>query len=200
MTAATYVTVVAPTKIVEVNEIPGAGERLAAMIFFPFDFVLRGVFSYPYGRPGEEAVYCPITIDASTGTRSFYHRMRRYVFDDESGVFIPGSMSIGTTLGEFLAQAAGISNDEVVKRTGLVGPNFISMDKPTILGSIGKEFSKPFYLYQNFMVWSWAPYWYYYMAIVNTIVRVTGGVVVAIFQYMSDLNLYGISVVEGEVV
>jgi hypothetical protein len=68
------------------------------------------------------------------------------------------------------------------------------------LGSIFKEFSKPFYLYQNFMVWSWAPYWYYYMAIVNTIVRVAGGTVVAIFQYMSDLKLYGISVMEGEVV
>jgi hypothetical protein len=200
LTSATHVTVVAPIKVVEVNEIPGAGEKLAAMLWVPFDFVLRGVFSYPYGRPGEEAVYCHITIDANTGTRSFYHRMRRYVFDNESGVFIPGTMSIGTTLGDFVAQAGGLSNDEVVKRNGLVGPNFIAMEKPTILGSIYKEFSKPFYLYQNFMVWSWAPYWYYYMAIINTIVRVTGAIVVAVFQYMSDLNLYRISVVEGEVV
>jgi magnesium-transporting ATPase (P-type) len=42
-----------------------------------------------------------------------------------------------------------------------------------------------------------APYWYYYMAIVNTVVRITGGLVVAVFQYMSDMSLYQLVVTEG---
>ena len=37
------------------------------------------------------------------------------------------------------------------------------------------------------------------MAIVNTCVRVTGGLVVAIFQYMSDINLYRLMVTDGTV-
>jgi hypothetical protein len=73
------------------------------------------------------------------------------------------------------------------------------MQKPTVFGLIYKEFSKAFYLYQAFMVWTWAPYWYYYMAIVNTVVRVTGGIVVAVFQYISDSVLYQLTNVEGEV-
>lgn len=35
------------------------------------------------------------------------------------------------------------------------------------------------------------------MAIVQTVVRVTGGMVVAIFQYMGDMNLYKLMVVDG---
>lgn len=42
-----------------------------------------------------------------------------------------------------------------------------------------------------------APFWYYYMAIVNTVVRLTGGFVVAFFQYGSDLDLYRLMVMEG---
>ena len=35
------------------------------------------------------------------------------------------------------------------------------------------------------------------MAIVQTVVRVTGGMVVAIFQYMADRDLYRLMVVDG---
>jgi hypothetical protein len=48
-------------------------------------------------------------------------------------------------------------------------------------------------------VWTWAPYWYYYMAIVNSVVRLSGGIVVGVFQYLSDSKLHQISHVEGEV-
>ena len=37
------------------------------------------------------------------------------------------------------------------------------------------------------------------MAIVNTFVRITGGLVVSIFQYMSDINLYRLMVTDGSV-
>jgi magnesium-transporting ATPase (P-type) len=35
------------------------------------------------------------------------------------------------------------------------------------------------------------------MAIVNTVVRITGGLVVALFQYTSDMSLYQLVVTEG---
>ena len=125
--------------------------------------------------------------------------------DEENGsvappIFVPGTIQVGERLGDFLNQSQGLSTDEVVQRTAKVGPNIVPMDRPTILGSIRKEFGKAFYLYQNFMVWTWAPYWYYYMAIVNTVVRVTGGIVVGVFQYLSDSVLYKISHVGGEAV
>jgi hypothetical protein len=37
------------------------------------------------------------------------------------------------------------------------------------------------------------------MAIVNSVIRLTGGIVVAVFQYMSDKNLYQLMSMEGTV-
>jgi hypothetical protein len=108
--------------------------------------------------------------------------------------------SVGTSLGEFLAQDGGLSNEEVLKRTSLLGPNIIPIDRPTVYGSVMKEFNKPFYLYLNFMVWTWFPYWYYYMGIVNSCARLVSGLVVALFQHNSDsVLLYRLALVEGEV-
>lgn len=130
------------------------------------------------------------------------------------------------TIGRWLDRSylyEGLSHEEASIRRGIVGPNVLDLKKPTILMSIANEFSKPFYLYQNFLVWTWgksitlivlesillllaqtlcnrsAPYWYYYMAIVNTVVRITGGLVVALFQYMSDKSLYQLVITEGTV-
>jgi hypothetical protein len=47
----------------------------------------------------------------------------------------------------------GLTAEESTRRLGVVGPNILDLKKPTVIGSIMKEFSKPFYLYQNFMVW-----------------------------------------------
>lgn len=46
---------------------------------------------------------------------------------------------------------------------------------------------------------SWVPLWYYYMAIVQTVVRLGGGLIVAIFHYMSDVDLYRLMVIKGSV-
>lgn len=196
---ATHVAVVAPIKSIEVTEVSSLVGRTASMAWAPFDFVLRVIFSHPYDRPGLETIFCPIENDPQTNTRSILHRMRRYVYSEETSGFIPCMFCVGTTLGDLLDQCGGLSTDEVILRRGKSGPNVIALLKPTILGSIYKEFSKTFYLYQNFMVWSWANFFYYYMAIVNTFVRVSGGLVVAYFQYVSDSVLFQLSHVEGDV-
>lgn len=181
----------------------------------PVDFCLRSLFSYPHSRAGYETVFCPVTTDAVTGKRGLYFRLRRYVYapstktsngnaeevDDSPDnclmSFQQGKVDVGVTLGDFLNQAHGLTLEEARDRYGLSGPNSIPIKKPTVLGCILQEFSQPFYVYQNFMVWTWAPFWYYYMAIVNTFVRVTGGIVVGVFKYLSDSVLYKLSAVEG---
>ena len=194
---ATHVAIEAPTKAVEVVTAPGLGTQISSIVCAPFHCVLRLYFSYPYGRHGLVTTFCEIENDLLN--RSFYHRMRRYIYDEQCGGFIPGVMTVGLTIGDFLSQADGLSNDEVIKRRGLAGPNIIKVNAPTLRGSIVNEFSKVFYLYQNFMVWTWAPYWYYYMAIVNTFVRVCSGIVVAVVSYKSDSVLYKLARVEGDI-
>jgi hypothetical protein len=169
------------------------------MAWAPVDCVFRAIFSYQYDRPGMETMLCPVEKDDQTGTLSILHRMRRYVYDEESSGFVPCIMSVGTTLGGMLDQIEGLSLSEADLRRRRQGPNVIPMSKPTILGSIQKEFSKTYYLYQNFMVWSWANFFYYYMAVVNTFVRLMGALIVTYFMYLSDCALYQLSIVEGDV-
>jgi hypothetical protein len=140
-----------------------------------------------------------VEIDGVTGTRSILHRMRRYVYDDETEGFVPGVFSVGTTIGDLIDQKGGLSLDIALERRGLAGPNVIPLERPTILGSIYKEFCKTFYIYQSYMVWTWFNFFYYDMALVNTGVRLTGGLVVAYFQYVSDSVLHQLSYVHGDV-
>ena len=65
-----------------------------------------------------------------------------------------------STIGSWVSKdkmQQGLSAHEATRRLGVVGPNILDLKKPTILGSIVREFSKPFYLYQNFMVWYVCP-------------------------------------------
>ena len=97
---------------------------------------------------------------AKTSSKYFNFRMRRYIYDDSSKKYIPGCCSVtqDTTIGQWLDKSYlhnGLTSDESSKRLGIVGPNVLDLKKPTLFGSIKNEFSKPFYLYQNFMVWTW---------------------------------------------
>jgi hypothetical protein len=65
------------------------------------------------------------------------------------------------------------------------------------VGSLYKEFSKNFYLYQNFCIWAYANYDYWYIALVYTVCRFAGAFVVVYFQHRSDSILYNLSHVQG---
>jgi hypothetical protein len=70
----------------------------------------------------------------------------------------PGCMDItkDATIGKWLNKKSmiqGLSMSESTWRLGIVGENVLHMEKPTVVGCILKEFSKGFYLYQNYMVW-----------------------------------------------
>ncbi len=149
-----------------------------------FTTVLSFLFSDASQRgkgSSTSVTFCRVRIDKKTGTRYFYFRFRRFVYDAASYKFMYGSWDVqegqpiaggsngsyygedaqpgrSVTIGEWLDSSylhQGLCNDEAVKRRGIVGPNVLELKKPTVIGSIYNEFSKPFYLYQTFMVWTW---------------------------------------------
>ena len=167
------------------------GEIITNVVWYPFDCFYRMIFSYPTSEKNYETLYCKVYKDRyNCNNNYFYCRMGRYSYSDIHSKYIPGTFNIGNTIGDYIKQHNGLSIDEANSRLQLVGPNIIPMDKPTLLNELYKEFSKSYYVYQNFMMWTWFPYWFYYMGIVNTTVRLVGGCIVATFQYRSNSTLY----------
>lgn len=200
---ATRVAVVAPVKKVELSNATELKASFAAsfvrLFWYPFDFLFRLLFSYPSLKPGFQTYYCKVDA-AENSFRSFYCQMGRYVYNASEKKYIPGTMHVGTTVGDFLSKKTGLTTEQANDNYNLVGPNIIPIEKPTIYKCIVKEFSKTFYVYQNFLVWSWFPYWYYFMAIINTFLRLTGGLIGATSQYLSESVSYKLSSDEGQVV
>ncbi len=147
--------------------------------------------------PGK-TIYVPVETDED-GTRFFFFRYSRYNYDPDQDRFTPGVLSTGNYLGDFIDESNGLTEAEVIRRRGVVGPNALRLVKPNLFRCIYQEFCKPFYTYQYFMVWTWFPYWYYYMALVDTFVITTGGLTVASFRYRQDRTLYKLSEMHGEV-
>jgi len=169
------------------------------VLFCGVNFIMSILFN-DVNRPAVPGTYdyCRVDVD-DDGNRSFYFRLRLYVYDSENELFVPGSVHVGGTIGQIIESKHGLTAHEVHLRRNTVGPNYIRMRKPNFFVELFKEFNKPFYVYQNYLVWTWVPLWYYHMAIVETIVRLAGGVVVAFFQYRNMMNLYRISNVTGDV-
>ena len=168
LSQATHVAVIAPTKKVEVAATTNTshwGDIFWRLMCFPCDIFLRILFSYNGAEPGFELIYCKVDT-TDTSVPSFFCRMGRYVYNVEQDKFIPGAMEVGKTIGDLISCRSGLSSEQANINYQLVGPNIIPITKPTVLGSLYKEFSKTFYVYQNFMVWSWFPYYNYTMALI----------------------------------
>jgi hypothetical protein len=142
--------------------------------------------------------YCVVKTDLD-GTSFFVFNFRRYNYNEQLCKFVPGRWETVRKIADIDNLRGGLSRKEVGTRRALVGPNIIEMHEPSLLRTLSSEFSKPFYTYQNYMVWSWVPLWYYYMALVHGSVIVAGGVTVALFRHRNDLNLYKLSQISGEV-
>lgn len=141
---------------------------------------------------------CKVKRDPNGG-RYFHFRLRRYIYDAQSGVFVPGECETGSTVGDFLDAKSGLSSERAVAEMAIVGRNMIHMKKPYFILSVIKEFSKTFYIYQAFMIWTWFPLWYYYMACVQTFIVSSGGFIISFFNYRNEKNLYRITNVKGTV-
>lgn len=192
---ATFVAVVAPVMRVEsIAKRKGKFfDEIARFLWLPFKVALCFFFSCKETPPECELVYCQVDPTSF----SFIFRMGRYVYSESDGVYIPGVLDLGTTLGEYLDMRDGLTVDQARLHYQLVGPNILVLEKPVLWRCLYNEFSKTFYLYQTFMLWTWFNYWYYHMALIATVVRVIGGTVVGIFQYQSDCVMYKLTEIEG---
>ena len=160
---ASYVAVTVPVKTIDtnyknnyvVNVISSMSILQNTLAFLYSDETLRSTDGWQ-----NKVTYCKVKKDATTGTRYFYFRFRRYIYDETFQKFIPGFMDVtqDKSISSWLDKSylhQGLSHEEATRRLGVVGPNVLDLKKPTILLSILTEFSKLFYLYQTFMVWTW---------------------------------------------
>lgn len=162
--SATYVAVTIPVKIID-DKYKNMYARFLLVTISRIWSFLALVFSDESLHSAQgwqnKVTYCKVKTDAKTGTRYFYFRFRRYIYDDTVNKFIPGffdviqgSISYGSWLdNSYLHQ--GLSQEEATRRLGIVGPNVLDLKKPMLISAILAEFSKPFYLYQTFMIWIW---------------------------------------------
>ena len=140
--------------------------------------------------------------DSNSRYISFLFRRYNYVAKTEG--FEPARWDLGERLGEIAFAdperiKVGLRKQDVQRRQQAVGYNSIEMKKPTLQGSIGKELTRPFYTYQLFMIWSWMPQYYYYMALGWAFVIGVSALTVAVFNYRTKKTLYAITDIEGEV-
>ncbi len=162
--SASYIAVTIPVKVVDDNMYKNkfaiflfmSISRIRSALAFVFsDESLRSFQGWQY-----KVTFCKVKTDTKTGTRYFYFRFRRYIYNDDLNRFIPGFFDVSrdTAYGSWLDKSylhRGLSQEEAVKRLGIVGPNVLDLKKPTLFSAISAEFSKTFYLYQTFMIWIW---------------------------------------------
>jgi hypothetical protein len=103
---------------------------------------------------------CPIVLQAD-GSRSFYFQMRKFNYNASNQRFEPASIVVGKQLNELVASNRGLTSAEVDVRTMLVGRNVVNLPPPSPIAVLFAEFKKPFYLYQNFMSWTWFSFSYW---------------------------------------
>jgi hypothetical protein len=154
---ATHVVIVAPTKDLKRQDWGrhGAIDRLSRILSWPKGFLLRLLFAHPYYLHGHDVTFCPVQVSQHSSQRFLHHRMRRYVWDEISGGFVQGRIVVGKTFRSFVDQGAGLSHREADLRAEIVGPNRTPLTKPTLFLSLQKEFSRTFYVYQSFILWTW---------------------------------------------
>lgn len=164
-----------------------------------FFSLMSFIYSDVQANRNGKVTFCNVITDGEHHhVRYFVFRLRRYVFNEDSAMFIPVSIEIGSTLGEFLSLHAGLTTAEAQERKFLLGPNFIDVPEPSYLKNVQLEFSKPFYTYQLFIIWAWCPLYSYFMACVQAAIIVVGGLTVSFFLYRNETNTYRLAKVTGQ--
>lgn len=197
---ANYVAVFTPIEADKVLATGKGVKRIAnflSMLYHTYVWFMQFIFSDVNSRNDGEITYCPVIEEH--GSRFFVFRLRRYIFDEETSKFEPGYINIGTNYGDIISRKKGLTTSEVKELRKHVGPNTIDIKKPFLLRTVVQEFSKPFYTYQLFMIWAWFPFNYYFMATVQAVIILSGGLSVSVFLYRNERNLYRLSRVSGNV-
>jgi predicted P-type ATPase len=161
-----------------------------------FDTVFAFLFSEPeHNEPGQ-TTYCSVSTD-DNNVRFFEFQMRRYNYVPEADTFYPAELPVEGKSAELLKMKSGLTTQEEKQRHGIIGPNVVRIESPSFIKILFNEFSRIFYVYQNFMTWTWLNYSYWHMGIVNTLVYLLGGFTCSIINYRNALRLRELCKVEG---
>ena len=115
-------------------------------------------------RSGGGFAYVPVKRDdIHPDIRFVIFQLCRYNFESAHAGFLPASLR-DEDLPSFVTPHQGLSSDAVQERLHQVGPNSFDMKRPLFINVLGEELIKPFYTYQLFMIWTWFPLYYFYMA------------------------------------
>jgi len=138
-------------------------------------------------------------ITQEDGSRYFYYKLKKFNYNAKSDRFEAPRPRITTETLRSLAQMKGGLNKEESRARFLEdGANTLTISEPTPLGVLFEEFGKTFYLYQNFMAWTWFNFYYWHMGIVNTLVYVGGGLSISFVNYKNRKLLYELATVKGD--
>jgi hypothetical protein len=111
--------------------------------------------------------FCPVRQHAD-GSLFVVFELRRYNLVDDAngaGTLVPATCTPPlVTIGDFLSSQGGLDAVRVRQRLHQVGPNSVDLPKPSFAAALHDEISQPFYTYQLFMIFTWLPLYYYYMA------------------------------------
>lgn len=208
--AATHVAIAVTNPQVEENEVTFDSSYIRGIRRFFSSFfqavhdVMTFVFSdkNSFGIPRSSIghfVIVPVSTDPDDGSKYILFRFRRYNLVGDR--FVPGVLTDLNYVQDIVGadSPAGLSQSQIQAKRRVVGENSIAMQKPHFLRCLKREISQPFYTYQTFMVWAWAPLWYYYMAITWACLIITAALVVSYFQYRNERSLYKITETVGDV-
>jgi hypothetical protein len=178
-------------------------QRLRALSARLTRVVHRGMSKFFFlagASAGHRLAYVPVQKDAK-GTHYFVHEFRRFNYNAETQGFDAGNVPVMETLGDVLdsIQQGGLTSLEVERRLRMVGPNSIEMRAPDFGRALADEFSKSFYVYQLFMLWSWVPLYYFYLGVIHGTAIVAGGFTIAWFKFRNERNHFKLTHVEGDV-
>jgi magnesium-transporting ATPase (P-type) len=153
--------------------------------FFSFmSFLFSDVHA---NRSKGQVTFCHVLVDRERHVRYFVFRLRRYVFHEDTSMFIPISINVG------------LSTTEAQDRHFLLGPNALDLPKPSYLQNVQREFNKTFYIYQLFIIWAWCPLYSYFMACVQATIIAIGGLTVSLFLYRNETNTYRCTRIAGDI-
>ena len=159
---ATYVAVKAPVRKIDTLYEKKLLANMLEWLTSKFTLVMNSLYSIEsndvYDETQYKTTYCKVETDPRTATRYFYFRMKRYCYDDMIKKFTPGRFDVtkDANIRSWISDSNiknGLTMADSTWRLGLVGANVLECPKPSLIRSIITEFSQPFYLYQNFMVW-----------------------------------------------
>jgi hypothetical protein len=114
-----------------------------------FDNTLKFLFSeVEHDVPGKME-FVPVKIDRET--RYIDVRLRRYYFDTSKKAFVPSEIDVGGNARQLFAMKDGLTSDKVLDKESRYGLNVVTIEPPSIPKILLDEFSRIFYVYQNFM-------------------------------------------------